>query len=89
MNVACSTALVPFQTDIKSILPFNLGHAKAKRERNVIVRDSNRPEHEQEMTFLEYGSNNSNGEYGPTGNMLSRKIKGRQDFHEVREVHRQ
>ena len=76
MNAASSTALVPFQTDIKSIFPFNLGHAKAKRERHVIVRDLSRPEHEQEMTFLGYGSNNSNGEYGPTGNMLSRKISG-------------
>jgi len=77
MNAASSTALVPFQTKIKSNLPGYPVNYMAKRERYVIVRDLSRPEHEQEMRFLGYGSIGGNGEYSPTGNMIIRKAAGR------------
>ncbi len=77
MNAASSTALVPFQTDIKYSLPAYHGYNKVKRARHVIVRDLSRPEHEQEMRFLGYGPIGGNGEYSPTGKMIIRNTPGR------------
>ena len=76
MNISLSTALIPFKSDTKPAYSGFTGYHMVKRENHMIVRDLSRPEPGEEMTFLGYRSNGCPGEYGRTGNMLSKKSTG-------------